>query len=242
MREKAEINNLEPIRGLKEDNKHPQEAQNSSIDGNNKDKVFQLKDLKNIYFLTKNIDALAYKKQEFIKNDNSARKANAEKANLNMLKKKSTIKATEPNNQIVNNVNTNKMELMKIDAIENKSKRLKQIIEIQKNSKSYKIKKFFEKVLEGNIYIVVMMIMNTFILFISDIQNGWLPHDCDRPIELIQTIIFSIYCLEIIITSLCKDTYVNSFFFWLDILSTIYIIQDISFILYPIAGINTDYL
>lgn len=194
-----------------------------------------LKGLKNIYQLNRNISLLAEQK---VKNfDEKDKKANIEY--INLTRKKSIYKSNTPDYQssIQNNI-----ELMKIENIENKSKQLKKKIDIQKKSTWFKIKKFVDQVLDSNIYIIIMMIINIFILFISDIQNGWLSHNSDTAIEITQTIIFSIYCVEIVITSICKDGYVNSFFFWLDILSTVYIIQDISFIIYPIAGIKFDYL
>jgi hypothetical protein len=136
--------------------------------------------------------------------------------------------------------NNSKSDLMKIDDLEHFSRLLKKKIEIQKKTKCFKIKIFFEKILDNNIYIIFMMAITIFILFISDIQNGWLEKTVDKPIEIMQTIIFCFYFLEIIITSICKKGYINSFFFWLDILSTIYIIQDISFIINKIMGLDNS--
>ncbi len=134
--------------------------------------------------------------------------------------------------------NINKSELLKIEDIQCVSRLLKKKIENQKTSKCFKIRKLFEKVLDNNIYILFMMFLTIIILFISDIQNGWLEPKMDTPIDIVQIVIFSIYFLEIIVTCLCKDGYNFSFFFWLDILSTAYIIQDISFIINPLIGID----
>jgi len=140
----------------------------------------------------------------------------------------------------IKNLTNERIDLAKIDDLENYSRLLKKKIEIEKNTFGFKIKKFFEKILDNNYYISFMMLITIFILFIDDIQNGWLSPNADNVIEIVQTFIFCLYFLEIVITSICKNNYVYSFFFWLDILSTLYIIQDISFIINPILGLDNS--
>ncbi len=181
------------------------------------------------------------------KNDlrgNQRHNLNTEFQELDIKKNKND---TQPNIDKPNNILglveiKNKTELIQINALEHYSKMLKKKIDIQKKTKWFKIKNFFVKILDNNIFIIFMMGLTIFILFVNDIQNGWLRETVDKPIEIIQTLIFCLYFFEIIITSICKEGYINSFFFWLDILSTIYIIQDISFIMNPILGLDTNYL
>jgi hypothetical protein len=58
----------------------------------------------------------------------------------------------------------------------------------------------------------------------------------------LQTSILSIFTLEILFTCIAKEGYINSFFFWLDVISTVSIIQDIGFIFDPLInfGNNTE--
>ena len=130
-------------------------------------------------------------------------------------------------------------DINKIVDLENKSKSIKKIMKNKKNSIIYQIKNFLDKkLLDNNYYICFMMSLTIFILFIGDIQSGWLGEEVKFPIDIIQTVIFALYTLEVIITSICKESYFGSFFFWLDIVSTLIITVDINYIFYQITGIT----
>lgn len=50
----------------------------------------------------------------------------------------------------------------------------------------------------------------------------------------------TLFTIEIIISSYAKDQYFNSFFFWLDLISTITMITDIPWFWDPIIGLQDD--
>jgi len=49
-----------------------------------------------------------------------------------------------------------------------------------------------------------------------------------------------IFMLEIIMSSIAIKGYFFKFYFWLDLIATISLISDITWIWYPIVGINDD--
>lgn len=93
-----------------------------------------------------------------------------------------------------------------------------------------------EKIIDSNYVVIFMAIMTLFILFSNDVQYAWLPDTVDFPFDIIQTIMLGLFTIEIIITCIAKEGYIWSFFFWLDIVATISLIQDISFIFDPIIN------
>lgn len=219
-------------------------SQNMSLKTKSKKdkKIQNLKKLNSFLEHIKNENLESQENKNDIK-DNHSRHLNTEVQELNTKKIiKSLEKKGIKTNKLAPVDNNLKTDLMKIDDLEHFSRLLKKKIENQNKTKCFKIKKFFERILDNNIYIIFMMLVTILILFISDIQSGWLDKTVDNSIEIMQTIIFCLYTLEIIITTICKDGYINSFFFWLDILSTVYIIQDINFIINPILGLNINYL
>lgn len=143
--------------------------------------------------------------------------------------------------QSVIHPSSNDIAARKIDELEKKNEDKKKEIERKINSPMFKIKQKISKILDNNIFVGSFMSMTIFILFIGDIQNGWLSPSVDETIDIIQTIMLILFTFEIILTCIAKDNYVNTFFFWLDIVSTISIIQDIGFMFNPILmGGSTD--
>ena len=77
-------------------------------------------------------------------------------------------------------------------------------------------------------------------MFINDIQMGYLPKSVDDVIDILQTTTFVLFILEIFLTCWAKKDYINSFFFWLDVISSISILQEISFIFDPLLNIGYE--
>lgn len=237
MTPKLKLNNAE-INGHSESNYVATENSYKKIKSKKEKKIKNLKNLNSYLENNKNENLESLENKNDLR-ENHRQQLITEAQELNVKKNQnSSQEKNDKTNKLALPEFKNKTDLMKINDLEQFSKMLKKKIEKQKKTKWFKIKKFFENILDNNIYIIFMMIITIFILFISDIQNGWLRETVDKPIEIMQTVIFCLYFLEIIITSVCKQGYINSFFFWLDILSTIYIIQDISFIINPILGLD----
>jgi hypothetical protein len=75
-----------------------------------------------------------------------------------------------------------------------------------------------------------MTLLTLIALFSNDIQAAWLPKYVDNAFDILQTLLLFFFSLEILLTCIANREYINSFFFWLDVISTLSLIQDISFI------------
>jgi hypothetical protein len=92
----------------------------------------------------------------------------------------------------------------------------------------------FEKFLDHTVTIIVMTLATVFVLIGDDIDTLSLPPSADDDFDWAKTFCFIIFVIEIIIASFAKKDYVLSFFFWLDVISTISLLQEINFIINPI--------
>jgi hypothetical protein len=110
-----------------------------------------------------------------------------------------------------------------------------------KPSRKRIMKSFFSKIINSNIFISFMTFLTIIALFSSDIQQAWLPSSVDFSFDVLQTIMLFFFTLEIVMTCLAKRRYINSFFFWLDIVATVSLIQDISFLFNLMLGLNAKY-
>jgi hypothetical protein len=137
----------------------------------------------------------------------------------------------------------NQLALKKLSEFEELKKKMDDIkLKKQETSEQLRLQKIrgkLEILVDSNIFIVFFMVLTIFIMFITDIQSGWLSSNSDGPIEYLQTAILLIFILEILITCLAKKGYTNSFFFWLDVVSTISIIQDIGFMFDPLLNLGS---
>lgn len=81
--------------------------------------------------------------------------------------------------------------------------------------------------LDSIFFIIVMLIITIYVLFISDIQSGFIPIQLDELLNKIDLIILSLYLFEFVLGILCLDNYNFSFYFWLDLISTFSLIIEI---------------
>ena len=126
---------------------------------------------------------------------------------------------------------------MQIDEIkkQNEDKKKEKSIKL---GKSFLFRQRLQNVVDSNIFVVFFMVLTFFIMFIEDIQV-FLPRYVDETIDFLETFTLFLFILEIVLTSIAKEDYVNSFFFWLDIISTVSLIMDISFMFDPILQIGS---
>jgi hypothetical protein len=109
--------------------------------------------------------------------------------------------------------------------------------DIQKKKKK-KEKNIFTHIVDSNYFIAFMTFLTIIALFSNDLQSVWLDSDMDLSFDIMQSCLLLFFSIEIIMTCLAKRGYMGSFFFWLDLISTISLIQDITFIFNNIIGIN----
>lgn len=129
---------------------------------------------------------------------------------------------------------------MKIEDIKKKNEELLRKKELEKNKSSYRLRKKLELLVDHNIFVMFFMGLTIFVMFIGDIQNGWLTGDVDVLIDVIQIIIFFLFSLEIVLNCFAKEGYTNSFFFWLDVVSTLSLITDIGIIFNPMLNLGSQ--
>lgn len=99
-----------------------------------------------------------------------------------------------------------------------------------------KIKRKIIKFLDSTPSLIFLSLLTIFALFAADIQAACLRIEVDEPFNIIQCAMLGIFTLEWILNIIAKKNYVFSFFFWLDLLSTISLFQDIDYIMNPIMG------
>lgn len=99
-----------------------------------------------------------------------------------------------------------------------------------------KARKWINKILDSYYFIGFMMTITIYVLFISDIKAAFITREADEALNITQTVCFALFILEMVLASIAQKGYIFSFFFWLDFISTISLIQDIDFIFDPIIG------
>lgn len=97
-----------------------------------------------------------------------------------------------------------------------------------------KSRKCVKKFIDSYTVTIFMLLITLFVLFASDVKAYSLGKDVDGAFNIIQTIFFGFFVLEILLASYAVPNYLFSFFFWLDIISTISLIQEIDFIFDPL--------
>jgi hypothetical protein len=79
-----------------------------------------------------------------------------------------------------------------------------------------------------------MTLITIYALFFDDIRILAFPKSADNVFFGLTLSAIICYTTEILLASISIDGYFNSFFFWLDIISTVTMIPDCGWIWYPI--------
>ena len=106
--------------------------------------------------------------------------------------------------------------------------------------KHKEIQKALEKFLDSTAVVVIMALVTIFVLIGDDIKSLFLPWNYDYGFDCTKTFCFAVFIMEIILSCAAKKEYILSFFFWLDLVSTFSLIQDIGFIIDPMVYGNTE--
>ncbi|CAG9331978.1 unnamed protein product [Blepharisma stoltei] len=85
-----------------------------------------------------------------------------------------------------------------------------------------------------------MMMLTLWALFADDIRLWATPMSVDEDFYTMTTICLSFFGVEIILSSISRDNYFNSFYFWLDIIATITMAFDVGWIWNSMLGISDD--
>ena len=133
----------------------------------------------------------------------------------------------------INKVYTHKSTLSRMYSLKESDNENNSIInEVKKSIWRKKIKKF----VDSTPVLIVMSVCTLFVLFITDIQAAFLRKNVDYGLNVIQCTLLVLFAIEIILACIGKPEYVLSFFFWLDLIATISMIEDIDWIMEPIMG------
>ena len=81
-----------------------------------------------------------------------------------------------------------------------------------------------------------IVIVTLYALFADDIKIAAFEKKNDEAFNYITSIVFGVFILEIIINSIVQRNYFLGFYFWLDILATVSLITDITWIWFAIVG------
>lgn len=92
------------------------------------------------------------------------------------------------------------------------------------------MQKIAKLIMNHYIVVVFMTSLTIYALFFDDIRVLCLPHSADDTIYSFTSFVLLCFFSEIILHSIADSNYINSFFFWLDIISTISLIFDIGWI------------
>ncbi|SPQ97406.1 Guanylate cyclase domain-containing protein [Plasmodiophora brassicae] len=90
--------------------------------------------------------------------------------------------------------------------------------------------------LEGRYMTVVMFIVTVIGLLAADVQMAWVPKSADTAFVAMYWVTFAVFAVECVLLSLCKPRYFLSFFFFLDVISTIAVLAQIPSALDVVVG------
>jgi hypothetical protein len=97
-------------------------------------------------------------------------------------------------------------------------------------------KKAVAKFIDHYAVVTIMTIITIYALFFDDIRVLLFPKDADPVFYAITLFGLICFTVEIVLASYAKEDYLLSFFFWLDIISTISMVPDIGWIWEPLIG------
>ena len=88
-----------------------------------------------------------------------------------------------------------------------------------------------EKLLENYYWIGMMSFVTFYALFADDIRILLLPKEADTTMDILTIIAMTLYLIELVLGVLAIENYALSFYFWVDLVSLISMLPDISFLM-----------
>jgi hypothetical protein len=145
-----------------------------------------------------------------------------------------------------------KNNFFNIEAIEKykKDSNIKENVKITISEKHQEESKFLlHKVMKehitaffsNNIYMFIISFFTFYCMFADDIRMAFLPKSCDVVIDSFLIISMAFYGLELILSCCFKDGYLLSYYFVVDLFSTLSIIFDVQWLFDPYDTYN-DYI
>ena len=85
-----------------------------------------------------------------------------------------------------------------------------------------------------------MTIITIYSLFGSDVNALAFNVNADSTFWILSSISLGMFTIEIILASISKEDYFLSFYFWLDLVSTVSLITDIGWIMNSMLGVSSN--
>ena len=101
-------------------------------------------------------------------------------------------------------------------------------------------KKRVEGIVDHNYTVVFMTTITIYALFGDDIRVLAFTKKEDDVFYGISVACLFFFLLELFLSTISKENYFNSFYFWLDLIATVSLIPDIGWIWYPMIGQEED--
>jgi len=92
-----------------------------------------------------------------------------------------------------------------------------------------------EKLLENYYWVGALSLVTFYALFADDLKLLLLPKEADLTMDVITLLFMSLYFLELIMGVVAVPKYFLSFYFWVDLISTLSMLADVTFILNPMT-------
>ena len=97
-----------------------------------------------------------------------------------------------------------------------------------------------ESVLVSYKWIFAMSLVTFYVLFMEDVRSLCMPISADLTMDSLYIIAMSLYLFELIAGSIVIENYFLRFFFWVDLISLLSMLPDISFLLTAIDEADSD--
>lgn len=100
----------------------------------------------------------------------------------------------------------------------------------KRESKDPKYLQILKKILENKYFQIFINVLTIYALWGDDIRILAFDQEADIAFDILTIICLVLFSIEIFLSVLCKPKYFNSFFFWLDVLSTITLVFDLTWV------------
>lgn len=92
------------------------------------------------------------------------------------------------------------------------------------------------RIVSTNAFSLLMTLWTFYSLFASDFKMAFTTKDFDTSADTLTTLCLIFFMMEMVMVSLVDESYFLSFYFWLDFVSTLSLITDISYLWWALLG------
>ena len=109
-------------------------------------------------------------------------------------------------------------------------------IRLYHKSRRPKWKKILKRTIDSLPVAIFLSLITVFTLISTDLQCAYLRTQYDSLFDILHALLLIIYVIEFALTSIAKDDFVFSFYFWMDLLAIVSIFQDIDCMINTMLG------